>query len=75
MWQNIIKLESKYYILGNEFKFKTKGHHNTAAELVYEKQRRHFPIIKKVIEGVYEKIKRTPIDNIFSNVKFCFMRF
>tara|TARA_R110000751_G_scaffold42374_1_gene98447 strand:+ start:271 stop:735 length:465 start_codon:yes stop_codon:yes gene_type:complete len=68
MWQELLKLKSKLYILGNEIKFEIPPIANDGVDanrkLTYQKRIKHFPEVKKVIEGVYEKIKRTPIDNM-----------
>jgi len=54
MWEELLKLESRYYILGHEFGSSSPTSHGSTF-------RKNFPLVKKTIEALYEKMIRTDL--------------
>ena len=54
MWEELLKLESRYYILGHEFGSSSPTSHGSTF-------RKNFSLVKKTIEALYEKMIRTDL--------------
>ena len=54
MWEELLKLDYRYYILGYEFGSSSPMVHGTSFN-------RNFPLVKKTIEELYEKMMRSDL--------------